>query len=166
MNPTRGNSSPKWNPIFATTRRAFFQLAAWERKPLYQATGLWLGLPTGRVSNSAMSRARFSLAGMRMAYFTPRPSSASAPAWRSCKAICVKYPAGSTFQFRPGKSEGGQGQLSHRTVFRLQMWHRDRNSHVTHLRVRTTELNRTGSKARSFPSSGFGSRHSFVPQGK
>jgi hypothetical protein len=28
-----------------------------------QTTGLWLGLPTGRVSNSAMSRSRLSLAG-------------------------------------------------------------------------------------------------------
>jgi hypothetical protein len=44
---------------------------------LYLTTGLWLGLPTGRVSNSAMSRSRLSLAGMRMAYFTPRASSAS-----------------------------------------------------------------------------------------
>src|ERR1035437_6116527 len=34
-------------------------------------------LPTGRVNNSAMSRSRLSLAGMRMAYFTPRSSSAS-----------------------------------------------------------------------------------------
>ena len=29
------------------------------------------GLPTGRISNSAMSRSRLSLDGMRMAYFTP-----------------------------------------------------------------------------------------------
>src|SRR5438128_1623902 len=27
MNPTRGNSSPKWNSTFATARRAVFQLA-------------------------------------------------------------------------------------------------------------------------------------------
>jgi len=27
--PTRGNSSPKWNSNFATTRLAVFQLAAW-----------------------------------------------------------------------------------------------------------------------------------------
>jgi len=39
--------------------------------------GLWPGLPTGRVGNSAMPRCRLSLAGMRMAYFTPRSSSAS-----------------------------------------------------------------------------------------
>jgi len=77
MNPTRGNSSPKWNSTFATTRRASFQLAAWYRKLLYQTTGLWLGLPTGRVSSSAMSRAKLSLAGMRIAYFTPRASRAS-----------------------------------------------------------------------------------------
>ena len=77
MNPTRGNNSPKWNSTFATTRRAVLQLAAWYRKLLYQTTGLWLGLPTGRVSNSAMSRSRFSLAGMRMTYFTHRFSSAS-----------------------------------------------------------------------------------------
>ena len=57
MNPTRGNSSPKWNSTFATTRRAVFQLAAWYRNSLYQNTGLWLGLPTGRVSSSAVSRA-------------------------------------------------------------------------------------------------------------
>jgi len=29
MKPTRGNSSPAWNFTFATTRRAFLQLAAW-----------------------------------------------------------------------------------------------------------------------------------------
>jgi hypothetical protein len=29
MKPTRGNSAPKWNFTFATTRRAAFQLAAW-----------------------------------------------------------------------------------------------------------------------------------------
>src|SRR5713226_4408768 len=46
-------------------------------KLLYQTTGLWPGLPTGRVSSSAMSRSRLSLAGMRIAYITPRSSSAS-----------------------------------------------------------------------------------------
>src|ERR1035441_3707509 len=58
MKPTRGNSSPKWNSTLATTRRAVLRLAAWYRKLLYQTTGLWLGRPTGRVSNSAMSRSR------------------------------------------------------------------------------------------------------------
>src|ERR1017187_8907159 len=38
---------------------------------------VWLGRPTGRVSNSEMSRSRFALAGIRMRYFTPRSSSAS-----------------------------------------------------------------------------------------
>lgn len=44
-----------WNSTFAATRRAIFQLTAWHRKLLYQTTGLWPGLPTGRVNNSAMS---------------------------------------------------------------------------------------------------------------
>ena len=61
---------------FATTGRAVVQLAAWYRKPLYQNTALWLGRARA-VNNSAMSRSRFSLAGMRMAYFTPRSPSAS-----------------------------------------------------------------------------------------
>jgi len=54
-----------------------FQLAAWYRNPLYSAIGFWLGLPTGRGSSSAMPRSKLSLAGMRMAYFTARFSSAS-----------------------------------------------------------------------------------------
>ena len=47
------------------------------RLALSLLAGLWLGLPTGRVSNSAMSRSRLSFAGIRIAYFTPRSSSAS-----------------------------------------------------------------------------------------
>jgi hypothetical protein len=77
MKPARGNHSPLWNSTFATTRRAFFQLSARQRNLLYQTTGLWLGLPTGRVNNSARSLSGLSLAGTRMAYFTPRSSSAS-----------------------------------------------------------------------------------------
>ncbi len=43
----------------------------------YRTTGLWPGLPTGRVSNSAISRSGLSLDGMRIAYFTRLSSTAS-----------------------------------------------------------------------------------------
>ncbi len=77
MKPTRGNSSSQWNSTFATTRRAIFQLPAWYRKLLYRTTGLWLGRPTGRWSSSGTAYSSVSLEEMRIAYSTPRASSAS-----------------------------------------------------------------------------------------
>jgi hypothetical protein len=47
------------------------------KKPLYHATSLCPGRPTGRMSNPAIFRNRQSWAGIRIEYFAPRFSNAS-----------------------------------------------------------------------------------------